>query len=116
MLTIANILAATVTVPTLRMITEQLQNKEPKKQGDLAQWSQRNLQIISQIYKQQQDYSPIFPVYGRTPRVPEGHWTSAIVADLQQVCAVLGEVHYDSVFLVSHWGGVFYAWHLWPGG
>lgn len=53
MLTIANILAATVTVPTLRTITEQRQNKEPKKQGDLAQWSQRHLQIISQIYKQQ---------------------------------------------------------------
>lgn len=49
MLTIANILAVTVTVPTLRTITEQQQNKEPKKQGDLSQWSHRNLPIISQI-------------------------------------------------------------------
>lgn len=48
-LTIANILAVTVTVPTLRTVTEQRQNKEPKKQGHLAQWSHRNLQIISQI-------------------------------------------------------------------
>lgn len=48
-LTIANILAVTVTVPTLRTVTEQWQNKEPKKQGDLAQWSHGNLQVISQI-------------------------------------------------------------------
>lgn len=47
MLTISNMLAVTVTVPTLRTITKQRQNKEPKKQGDLVQWSHRNLQIIS---------------------------------------------------------------------